>query len=87
MQEKDKASVMSAKSKPKNGFHIEVDKIFSGFSVLIYGVTSIRSFSTSEVQLRSGKSILMVSGSELTINVYEGYAVEISGKVDKVEFL
>ena len=87
MQEKVNTGSSSAKNKPKRDFHIEADKILNGLSFLIYGVTSIRSFSVSEVLLRSGRSEVKISGSDLSINVYEGSSVEISGRVDKVEFI
>lgn len=87
MQEKDNASAKNTKNRPKNGFHIEADKISDGLSFLIYGVTSIRSFSVNEVQLRSGRSEVKVCGSDLSINVYEGRSVEISGRIERVEFI
>jgi hypothetical protein len=47
----------------------------------------VRAFSKEEVHLRSGKSSVRVRGSELSISVYDGKAVEILGKVLGIDFV
>lgn len=66
---------------------VEIDRISSGLSVLVYGVKSIKDFSSELAVFRLGGASVRVSGKGLSITVYEGRAVEIRGKVSGVEFI
>jgi hypothetical protein len=87
MREIKREEKVFSKNKLTSDFHIEVERIQGGLSVFVYGVTSVRAFSKEEVHLRSGKSSVRVRGSELSISVYDGKAVEILGKVLGIDFV
>ena len=87
MREIKKEEAAFSKAKQTSDFRVEVERVQSGLSVFVYAVTSVRTFSKEEVCLRSGKSNVKIFGNELSISVYDGKAVEILGKVLRIEFV
>ena len=69
------------------GFHIEVDRVGNGLSASIMGVVSIIDFSETVAILKMRRGKIKVSGSELSVAVYENKTVEILGRICAVEFL
>lgn len=70
-----------------SGFHIEIDKIINGVAVCVNGVSSVLDFGEERAILKLRRGKLRVEGRELTISVYENKTAEISGKVEKIEFI
>lgn len=64
-----------------SSFHIEIDRVRGGFSILVSGTKSINEFSPEEAVLKTNDGELIISGNNLQIAVYEGGAAEISGGV------
>ena len=87
MQEITKGASVFLKNGLVHNFHIEAESVKNGLSLFVYGVTSVRSFSKEEVHLRSGKSGVKVFGSNLSISVYDGKALEILGEVSRIELV
>ncbi|MBE6645380.1 MAG: hypothetical protein E7612_08410 [Ruminococcaceae bacterium] len=69
------------------GFHIEADKIGNAISVSIMGVISILDFSDVCALLKMRKGRIKISGTDLSVAVYENKTVEIIGRIGTVEFL
>ena len=68
-------------------FHMEADRLPTGVSVSIMGVLSIVDFNESSAIMKMRRGKIKVSGSSLSVAVYENRTVEICGKVGAVEFL
>lgn len=68
-------------------FHMEADRLPSGISVSIMGVLSIIDFNEGAAIMKMRRGKIKVTGSELSVAVYENRTVEICGKVGAVEFL
>ena len=68
-------------------FHLEADRVLSGISVSISSVMSVMDFTKESVLLKLRRGKLRISGTALTISVYENRIVEISGKVERIEFV
>ena len=62
-------------------FHIEIDRCEGGFSVIVHGVSGISEFSHSLAVLSINRGSVIISGSDLSVAVYEGMAAEICGGV------
>lgn len=67
-------------------FHVEIDKSTSGVRLVASGVKRISELSESVVCLKCGHSGLRVLGSGLSLSLYEDKSVEISGKLEVIEF-
>ena len=90
MQKKEKNSSREGflnLQKIQPGFHMEADKIGNSLSISIMGVISILDFSEICALLKMRKGKIKISGSELSVTVYENKTVEIIGKIGMVEFL
>lgn len=68
-------------------FHMEADRFPLGVSVSIMGVLSIVDFNESSAIMKMRRGKIKVTGSSLSVAVYENRTVEICGKVGAVEFL
>ena len=76
-----------SKEKISGGFHIEIDRYKSGLSLTVAGVYSIVEFCEERVILRVKKGRVRISGTVLSVAVYENKIVEISGMITEVGFL
>ncbi len=68
-------------------YHIEMDRVLNRQLLSVSRVTSIIDFSETLIKLKMRRGSLHISGEKLEINVYENRLVDITGKVDKIEFL
>ena len=68
-------------------FHLEADKLASTVSVSMSGVISIVDFNENSAVMKMRRGKIKVTGSGLSVSVYENRTVEIYGKVEAVEFL
>ena len=68
-------------------FHIEADRLPSGVSVSIMGVLSIVDFNETAAIMKMRRGKIRITGTGLSVAVYENRTVEIYGKVGAVEFL
>ncbi len=87
MQKNIKNVKPEAKEKLPANFHIEIDRSKDGLSLSVAGVYSIVDFSEENVILRVKKGRVLVSGTGLSIAVYENKTVEISGRITEVKFV
>ena len=90
MQGRDKntdAKITEARERLPIYFHVEADRLPSGVSVSIMGVLSIVDFNESSAIMKMRRGKIRITGSGLSVAVYENRTVEISGKVGAVEFL
>ena len=70
-----------------SSFHIEIDRVYGGISVSVYGVFSILDFNDSLALLKLKRGKVKIEGKSLSVAVYENRTVEISGKIGGVSFL
>ena len=84
---KTKTLPVNSEREAPRGLHIEIDKVQSGLAVCINGVSSVLDFGEECAVLKLRRGKVIVSGSCLSISLYENKIAEISGKVDKIEFL
>ena len=71
----------------KTPFRCEYDGGRYGMSVILYGIISIKDFSGEEVLMRSAGFNIKISGTGLTLSVYENKSVEIFGKILNMELI
>ena len=88
MQEKLKNRKNPLKSLLNAGatFHIEIDKSDSGVRILISGVKRIKELNEKTISIRASGLSLKISGERLSLSLYEDKTVEISGKLEVIEF-
>ena len=67
-------------------FHIEIDKAGAGFLISASGIKRIAELTESKISLKFNKGTLGVSGANLSLSLYEDKTVEISGKLEVIEF-
>lgn len=85
----------SKKDKPKekaigsafSPFHIEADRNSAGLSVFVSGIVGITDFTDLSVTLKSHSGKVCISGKRLSVCVYEGNTVEVSGRVEDIRFV
>ena len=89
MQKEEKKVQKSGQNKRTDpiAFHLEADRILSGLSISISSVMSVIDFTKEAVLLKLRRGKLKISGSGLSISVYENRIVEICGKVERIEFI
>ena len=68
-------------------FHIEADGRGKRTSLLISGVTGVKSFSDNETLLSTKGESILVFGEGLLISVLELKRISISGKIRGISFL
>ena len=66
-------------------FHVEIDRIREGVSVLVTGVRGIRELTESTALLRLKGGFLRISGRDISATVYENKTVEVIGGVCGIE--
>ena len=70
-----------------SAFHIEADKIGRKISVSIGGVRAVCEFSEEYILLKLSRGKIKISGTGLSISVYENNIVEVLGGVRGIELL
>lgn len=83
---KNRTRLFRAVSAALSPFHVEIDKVSGGTSVLIYGVLGINEFSESFVSVSVKDLSLGIFGEALCMTVYENKTVEIIGSITKLEY-
>ncbi|MBO5907307.1 MAG: YabP/YqfC family sporulation protein [Clostridia bacterium] len=71
---------------PLSPFHIEVNRIKRGISLVASGVIGINDFGEDRAVLMTHGGRIIISGDRLTVLIYEHNTVEISGKISEVGF-
>ena len=67
-------------------FHLEADLCKCGVAISVSGVKSVQELDGEKIRLKCSVGALEVHGDSMEINVYENNTVEISGKVETVQF-
>ena len=67
-------------------FHVEMDKSSGGIRILVSGVKRISELSDKMLSLKCGGFRLKVKGEALSLALYEEKTIEISGKLEVIEF-
>ena len=67
-------------------FHIEVDGRGKSASVLISGVVGVKSFSESEISVRTKYDAISVTGAFLRIALLESKSIRVSGEINGIAF-
>lgn len=68
-------------------FHVDVDTVREGYAVCITGALGICAFNSEFIELRIKTGKIGVSGSGLSLLLYENGRAEIMGKISEVKFL
>lgn len=66
-------------------FNIEITRSTRGVSVVISGAIGIFELTDSQIGVLTHKARVTVLGSKLSLVVYEGRALEISGRVEDIQ--
>ena len=67
-------------------FHIEINRIKRGISLIATDVIGINDFGEDRAVLMTHGGRIIISGERLTVMIYEHNTVEISGKISEVGF-
>ena len=67
-------------------FHLEADKSGGGLAIVIGGVKSVLEIGESIAKLKCGMGSVSVKGQAIDVALYENKTVEITGKVESLEF-
>ncbi len=67
-------------------FHMEADRAGGGIALSFGGVKNVLDYSSTYVKLACGFVSISVEGTALAITLYENKTVEISGKVEGIDF-
>lgn len=67
-------------------FHVEMDRDTRGIKILVSGVKNISELSDNLVVLKCAGFRLSIKGEALSLSVYEEKTLEISGRLEVVEF-
>ena len=67
-------------------FHIEIDRTKRGISIIASGIIGINDFGDDHAILMTHSGRIIISGTRLSVAVYEHNTVEISGKIEEVKF-
>ena len=78
-----KDAILSAVS----DFHIDIDKVPRGLSVSVCGTIGVKEFSDTRVLLQIKGFFVCISGTEISMTVYENSTVEVIGRIRDLEFL
>lgn len=81
------SSAVSREGNIISPFRCEYDGGKGGMSVILYGIISIKDFSGEEVLMRTSGFNIKISGTGLTLSVYENKSVEIYGKIMNMELI
>lgn len=72
---------------PFSPFHLEIDRVRGGISVLLGGIIGINDFSEERVELSSHGGRIVIRGKKLGASVYEQGNCEVRGRVEGVDFV
>lgn len=81
--------MIKAKKEKENmprGFYLSCERTADGMSVIVGGIISVTDFSEEEVRLAGHTGRIAVSGSGLSISVFENKNLEIKGQVKEIKF-
>ena len=67
-------------------FHVEIDKSSGGLKLVVSGVKRISELSDKSLSLISSGVCLRIKGARISLSLYEDKTVEISGKLEVIEF-
>ncbi len=67
-------------------FHVEIDKSSGGLRLLASGVKRIAELSDKSLSLKCSSYTVKIKGERLSMSLYEDKSVEISGKLEVIEF-
>ena len=67
-------------------FHVEIDKSDSGLRLLASGVKRIAELSDKSLSLKCSQYTIKIIGERLSLSLYEDKSLEISGKLEVIEF-
>lgn len=70
----------------RNGFRLEAERNGGGITLVACPVIGIEDLSDCEVRLKTHSGRISVLGKRLSVGLLEGGAVEISGKVENINF-
>ena len=86
-QRKEEAAMEKIPMTPFSPFHLEIDRVRGGISVLLGGIIGINDFSEERVELSSHGGRIIIRGKKLGASVYEKGACEVKGRVEGVDFI
>ncbi len=69
------------------GFRIEADFRGKSASLVISGAKGIKEFSSNAVIVKAKRGGISIEGDALSISVFEGGSVGVSGEIDRISFL
>ena len=72
---------------PHSPFHLEIDRVRGGISVLCGGIIGINDFSEERIELSSHGGRIVIRGKSLGATVYEHGSCEVLGRVVGVDFV
>ena len=81
-----KKVIMPDITAPLSNFGMEVRKIPRGAAVGVSGAVSVFELTDSAVGILCSKTRLRIVGEKLTLVVFEGRRLEVSGRVEEIEF-
>jgi hypothetical protein len=74
------------KRRELSGFFIDGKRSGGGLTVAFGRIISIKEYSNERVELLSHGGRVILSGRRLSLSVYEGGTVEISGRIEEIAF-
>lgn len=69
-----------------SSFYLEGERSASGMSIIFGGVIGISDYSEEKASLTSHAGRIHISGSGITLSIYENKTVEIVGKIEEIRF-
>jgi len=69
------------------GFFLNAEKALRGMRMTVGGVIKVRAFSAERVVLLTHGCAVELVGRELSIGVFEGRAVEVSGRITEMRLI
>lgn len=73
-------------SLPMSSFHLEADKYGKNTHIIVSGIVGIKDFSDTYVLLTSHGGKIQFEGKKLVINVLENKNIQVSGKIEVINF-
>ena len=67
-------------------FHVEIDRKNDGVRILVSGVKRITELNEKALYLKCKPFTVKLLGERLSVSLYEDKSVEISGKLEVIEF-
>jgi len=76
-----------ARSSGLSLFRLEGERSASGMSIIFGGVVGVNRLSDESVEMKSHGARVHLSGRRLRVTLYENRSVEISGRIESIEFI